>query len=102
PLIIWAVVAIIGFFTADEIVDELNTTTEEQTELMNASDKICKDHNFNTEECKQFMVQQNTAVANPSSGFLGITPGKLLLGAGVAYAFINRKELFKSKSSSNG
>lgn len=102
PLLIWAVVAIIGFFTADEIVDELNTTTEEQQALIEASDKICKEHNFNTEECKQFMVQQNTAVANPSSSFLGITPMKLALGAGVAYVVINRKTIFKSKSASNG
>lgn len=83
PLLIWAAVAIAGFFTADEIVDELTTTTEEQSELINTSKDFCTKYNLNAEECKQFMVQQNTAVK--SEGSATGTMVKWGIGLFVAY-----------------
>lgn len=84
PLIIWAFVAIVGFFSADYIVDELNTTTEEQESLIRTSEEICKTHNFNDAECKAFITQQTEAV-NPPGGGMGSTLVKWGVGLGVAY-----------------
>lgn len=98
PLIIWAVVALVGFFTAEEIVDELNTTTEEQEQLIKTSDDICKKYNFDAEECKKFMTEQTTAVSKPDSGFFGITPGKIAFGVGLYLLYTNRDKIFKSKT----
>jgi len=98
PLIIWAVVAIAGFFTAEEIVDELNTTTEEQTALINTSQDICTKNNFTPEECKAFMTQQTEAVQSPGGMLSGIIP-KVLFFGGLIYIFVNKDKLFsKSKT----
>jgi len=97
PLLIWAVVAIIGFFTADQIVDELNTTTEEQNELIKTSDEICTKYKFNAEECKAFMTEQTTAVTDSGGGgmFSGIF--KWVLIGGVAYiVWTNKDKIFSS------
>lgn len=98
PLIIWAVTAIVGFFTAEEIVDELNTTTEEQAELVKTSDDICTKYGFSKEECKAFITQQNTSVKEANSG--GFPTGKLLFIGGAVLLYMNRDKIFKPKTAS--
>lgn len=96
PLIIWAVVAIIGFFTAEEVVDELNTTTEEQESLIKTSQEICEKNHFSPDECKAYMTQQNAAVESggAAGGF-----GKYIMLAGIAflaYTYISKKQTTKT------
>jgi len=92
PLIIWAVVAIAGFFTAEEIVDELNVTNEEQESLIKTSQEICEKNNFSPAECKAYITQQTEAV---QSGGAAGGYGKYLMLAGLAflaYTYISKKQ----------
>ncbi len=82
PLIIWGVIALAGMFTAYEITDELNTTTEEQTQLIETTNKYCTDHNLDKAECQKFMTEQNTAVASPDSGMGSMVKWGILLFVG--------------------
>lgn len=98
PLLIWAVIAIAGLFTADQIVDELNTTTDEQAELIKTTEDYCTKYNLSKEECQKFMTEQNLAVTSPDSGIGGIFTKLLLFGglAFVGYEFIIKPQQKKS------
>lgn len=99
PIIAWAIVALVGFFTADQIVDELNTTTQEQGELIQTTQEYCKLYNLNAEECKKILIEQNKAVNPPDSGGLGTTLAKWGIGLGIAFIlFKNSDKLFTKKS----
>lgn len=98
PLIVWAVVAIAGMFTASDIVDELNTTTEEQTELIQTSQDYCTKYNLDANECKKFMVQQTQAVNPPDSGLFAGMGKTILLGGLIFLLVTNSDKIFKSKT----
>lgn len=96
PLLVWAVIALAGFFTADQIVDELNTTAEEQQELITTTKNYCQEFNLDAEQCKQFMTQQQSAINPPDSGFSGI--GKMIFLVGIGFLLItNSDKIFKTK-----
>lgn len=96
PLIIWAIVAIVGFFTAEEVVDELNTTTEEQESLIKTSQDICEKNHFSPDECKAYMTQQNAAVENGGAAG-GMGKWVMILGLGfIAYTYISKKQTAKT------
>lgn len=68
PLIIWGIIAIAGMFTAVEITDELNTTEEEQADLIKTSNDYCTKYNLTKEECQKFMTQQTTTLQTNTEG----------------------------------
>lgn len=84
PLIIWAVIAIVGFFTAEEIVDEMNDTAEEQTQLVTATNKFCVDNKLTPAQCKAMLEQQT----NASSGGGGMGSKLLWAGLGIGALFL--------------
>jgi hypothetical protein len=86
PLLIWAVIALAGFFTAYKVTDELNTTTQEQEQLINATDSICQKYKFSPEECNKFMTDQTKQVSekSDSGGLLGsIMKPLIIVGIGI-------------------
>jgi hypothetical protein len=87
PLIIWAVLGIVGLFTAESVVDELNNTAAEQKELIDASTKFCADNNLTPEQCKELLSEQTQAVKDEGGGIMDIF-GKLLLFGGLAYVTV--------------
>jgi len=86
PLIIWAVIAIAGFFTAAEVVDELNNTTTEQKALIDSTAKFCTDNNLSPEECKAILSEQTEA--SSSQGGIFDSLFKLILFGGVAFVAV--------------
>lgn len=98
PLLIWAVVALVGFFTAYQITDELNTTAQEQEQLINATDSICQKYKFTPEECNKFMTDQTKQVTQKSEGGLLSTILKPLIFVGIGILVIkNSDKLFSKK-----
>ena len=95
PLLIWAVVAIIGLFTAEEIVDETTTTTEEQKDLLDKTSQVCKDLNLNAADCKKLITEQTEAPEKSGGGiFSGLTTFLVLglVGYGVVKSGIFEKK----------
>lgn len=90
PLIIWAVVAIAAAFTADSIVDELNTTTEEQAELTTVTNNFCTDNQLTPEQC-QALLQQQTEATNDDGGIPWIKISLLAGGGWLAYNWLAPK-----------
>lgn len=98
PLLIWAVVALVGAFTAYQITDELNTTTEEQEQLINATDAICQKYKFSPEECKKFMTEETKQVNQKNESGLLSTIMKPLLLVGIGILVIKNSDKIFSKS----
>ena len=74
PLLIWAVIAISGFFTAKEIADDFTTTTQEKEQLMTTTAQTCKELGLSPEQCNA-MISQTQSEAGSGGGLLD----KLLL-----------------------
>lgn len=68
PVIIWAVVAVAGLFTADQVVDELNTTSEEKIDLNNSNLKLAKELGLNPEQAASLINAQQKQLTE-GSGF---------------------------------
>lgn len=102
PLLIWAVIAIVAAFTATEIVDETNTTTEEQADLVATTQQFCKDNNLTGEDCKNLVQSNTAATTDQGGGLFGGMKSILLwgLGAFVVFKFVI-PEFNKSKSNDN-
>lgn len=94
PLIIWAVIAVAGMFTADSIADEINTTAEEQKELVDSTKDFCQANNLTPEQCRAIWQEQQQTIQDSGGGF----PWLLLLGLGVAAAIIVPKILPKKQA----
>ena len=99
PILIWAVVAIAGFFTADQIVDELNTTSEEQQSLITTTQDFCKQYNLDAEECKKMITEQTEVVKDKEDGIVASIVKPLLLVGGAYLLITNSDKIFKSKKS---
>jgi len=85
PLLIWAVIAIVGAFTAAKITDDLTTTTQEKQELMQTTQQTCKDLGLTTEQCAE-MISQTQKEASAGGGFMDMifkVGFPLLLGYGI-------------------
>lgn len=80
PLLIWGIIAIVASFSAVQIVDEMNTTTEEQANLTTVTNNFCVDNQLTPEQCSALLAQQTAATTN-SDGFPWI---KVLLFGGAA------------------
>lgn len=91
PLLIWAAIALIGYFTVTEVVDDLTTTTQEKAELMESTKKTAQELGLTPEQAAG-IISQTQAEASQGSG-LGDTVKWGI--AAVAAAFIVPK-LFSS------
>lgn len=98
PLIIWAVIAIAGAFTATSIVDETHTTSEEMRDLVNDTADFCAKNNLTPEQCKELLKEETKQIDTDSGGgiFGGILMPLLLLG-GAAIVASNWDKFFGSK-----
>lgn len=83
PLLIWAVVAIIGFFTAQTIVDDLTTTTEEKESLLRTTQQTAKDLGLTPEQAAG-LITQTQAEASAGTG-LGDTVKTIAVLAALAF-----------------
>ena len=57
PLLIWAVLAIVGAFTAVTITDDLTTTTQEKEELLRTTQQTAKDLGLTPEQAAGLITQ---------------------------------------------
>lgn len=81
PLLIWAVIAIIGLFTAQEVVDDLTTTTEEKMDLMKQTQETAKELGLTPEQASG-LISQTQQEASAGSGFGDMFKWIALLAAG--------------------
>lgn len=88
PLLIWAVIAIAAFFTAATITDDLTTTAQEKTQLLNATNQVCADASLTADQCKALLTQTQ-AEAGGSTSIMDIAKWGILAYVGA--------QLFKSK-----
>lgn len=68
PLIIWAVIWIIGLFTAEEIVDDLTTSTEEKEQLMLTTAQTVKDLGLTPEQAAGLISQTQAEAGGDAFG----------------------------------
>lgn len=68
PLLIWAVMLAIAVWGATEVVDETNTTSEEQAELVSTTDSFCKTNNLSAEDCKALLTDLNDGTKDEGFG----------------------------------
>lgn len=94
-VLLWVVLGVIAAFKAEEIFDEMNTTAEEKTELMDSTAKACKDLNLSAEDCKKLIsqTQKETTEDNKGGIFGNITTILLLVGGG----FLAKEFLFNKQ-----
>lgn len=83
PLLIWAVIAIAGFFTAQQVVDDLTTTTQEKQELLEATSKTAKELGLTNEQATS-LINETQQQASEGTG-LGSTVKWLAAAAAVAF-----------------
>lgn len=98
PLIVWGVMALIAAFTAYEIVDELNTTAEEKTDLLKQTESTLKDLNITGAQAANIISSTQEQASEGSTGF---SFGKLLMWGALAwggYEFIVKPMQAKSQS----
>lgn len=97
PLLIWAIVAIVGLFTAEQIVDETHNTSQEQQELLDKTAQVCKDLKLTPEQCKQMITEQTESTDKGGGIFSGIGT---FVGLGIlAYVAVNSGIFSKKKQS---
>lgn len=97
--LVWAIVVLVGFFTAAKIVDDMNTTAEEQAELVNATADFCKKNNLSPEDCKLMLKQQTQSLSDANATSLGGGIVKyLLIAAALYFGYTIIAPKFKSKT----
>lgn len=97
--LVWAIVVLVGFFTAAKIADDMNSTADEQAELVNATSDFCKKNNLSPADCKAMLQQQTQAITDSNdSGIFGsvIKYGLILAAVYAGYKIIAPK--FQSKT----
>lgn len=100
PLLIWGVIALVGFLTAAYVIDETTTTTQEKEELLKTTKETLKELNIPPDKAAQ-IISDTQEQASKNSGLLNsITGGGsgLLLPAAliVAFLLINKKSSAKA------
>lgn len=97
PLLIWAVVAIVAFFSVDYIVNQLNDTAQEKQDLIQSTADTCKQLNISPAECQKLLEPATTSGSSSGSGIWGIiTPIALVAAAIYGVTHIKQiKESFK-------
>lgn len=86
PLIIWGIIAIAGFFTASEIIDETNNTSQEQAILISSTQDFCKQNNLSKEECEKLLQTQTEATKGQGGFFDSLT--KIALWGAAAFVTV--------------
>lgn len=99
PLIIWAVIAAITAWTAVEVTDEINNTSEEQAELVDSTNKFCTDNNLTPEQCKNLLAENTAATEGGGGGGLFKW---ILLGLGGVALIKYGPSLMKSSDGKKG
>lgn len=66
-LLVWAAIALVGFFTAEQIVDDLTTTTQEKAELLKATQDTAKELGLTPDQAAG-LITQTQAEASKGSG----------------------------------
>jgi len=84
PILVWAVIALAGFFSATVIVDDLTTTTQERAELLRVTQQTARDLGLSPEQA-QALIMDTQKEATKSSGGLGDTVTNIALGLGVLF-----------------
>lgn len=98
PLLIWAVIAIVGFFTAQKITDDLTSTTRDKTALLTATQSTAKDLGLTPAQATA-LITDTQAQASKDSGSITDTVKWAALGLGVIFLLPKLLEAFnKSKS----
>jgi hypothetical protein len=90
PLLIWAVVAIIAFFTIQKVADDTTNTAADKTDLVNSTNQFCKDNNLTAEQCSSLLATSIAPTNTDNSsdtGFFGSIK-KLLLWGAVAFVAV--------------
>lgn len=82
PLLIWAVIAIAGFFTAQKITDDLTTTTQEKESLLRTTQQTARDLGLTPEQAAG-LITQTQKEASQGTG-LGDTVKTIAVLAGLA------------------
>lgn len=99
PLIIWAVIALVGMFTASQIVDETNTTTSEVKELVDSTGDFCKANNLTPDQCKAILMENVKTTDTGGNGlFSGLLP-KVAIGVGIYFLITNWESISKKFTS---
>lgn len=103
PLIIWGVIALAGMFTVESITNQINSTTAQQKELIDSTNKLCKDNGLSTEECKKILSDTQTTIqttdSNKGGGLFSSFGTLLLWGAGIwGFTTFILPEIRKNKS----
>lgn len=96
PLLIWAVIAIIGFFTAEHIADDLTSATKDKTALLDKTAQTCKDLNLTATQCNA-MISQTQAEASTSGDSI-FTYLKWGIGIFAAYKLAEVTGILKPKT----
>src|SRR6185312_12951179 len=79
PLLIWAVIALIAYFTVSKVVDGQTATADDRVKLIDSTNKFCADNNLTPAQCTAMLTQQTDA-ANNSPGFFDSINSMLLWG----------------------
>jgi len=81
PLLIWGVIALVGMFTADSIVDETTNTAEEIQKMTDSTNQFCKDNNMTPDDCRKIMQEQIETTKSEGGFFSGIMKWILIAAA---------------------
>lgn len=69
PLIIWGVIALIGYFTVHDLTTKDAKTIEAQKDLVDSTNTFCSQHGLSQDDCKKMLSEQTqSAQANVASG----------------------------------
>jgi hypothetical protein len=94
-LLIWGVILLVAFFTAAYIVDKTTVTTQDRIDLLNQTDKTCKELGIPPEKAAALITStQQQATESAGSGMFGGFGSSIKwIAGGLAAAFILPKLL---------
>jgi len=100
PLIIWAVMWIIGSLSAAYIVHETHKESSDQQDLIEKTNKFCTDHNLTPAQCQALLLNQTTSVEKQASSSPGLlasigTPIGIAIGGFLLYQFVLKPQMNK-------
>ncbi len=92
PLIIWGVILLVGFFSADYIVSQTTTTVEDKQKLIKSTADICTQLKLSPEACQALLTKG--VETPPSDGIWGIIK-PIALGAALIYGITHIDDIKK-------
>lgn len=82
PLLVWGVIAIAGFFTADSIVGEITTTSGEKESLLKATADYSREFKLTSTQAAS-IASQTQKEASEGTGFLSSAGTAMKWGVGI-------------------